>query len=126
MSAGAVTTVVITSRIGEKNIAIAKHTAIIIDVNPVLPPTDIPADEYTLLAGVEFPKTAPIIPAVESESNARPKFGILLSYISPAWLLSAINAPAVSKKATNKKVKITAINSGVKISCKFKNTTPNV
>src|SRR3954471_6148870 len=72
INAGAVTSNVITARIGEKNKAIVKQAAIMTDVKPVLPPTAIPAEDSTLVAGVDVPNIAPIAPAVESASNALP------------------------------------------------------
>src|SRR5699024_1898628 len=84
INAGAVISVVITARIGEKNKAIAKQAAIMTDVNPVLPPTAIPAEDSTLVAGVDVPSIAPTTPAVESASNALPAFGIVLFFMIPA------------------------------------------
>ncbi len=116
MSAGAVTSGVMTDRIGEKSIATPKHAAMITEVKPVRPPTAMPADDSTKDAVVEVPSTAPATADPASASSARPALGILLSFIRPAWLATAISAPAVSKKATNKNVKMTARTSGEDIS----------
>src|SRR5690625_1055222 len=116
--AGAVISVVITARIGEKNKAIAKHAAIITDENPVLPPTAIPAEDSTLEAGADVPSIAPATLSEESSSNALPAFRMVLFFMIPACLLSPLKVQAVSNKATNKNVKITVMSSGVKISCK--------
>src|SRR5699024_11420825 len=70
INAGAVISVVMTARIGEKNKAIAKQVAIITDVKPVLPPTAIPAEDSTLVAGVDVPSIAPATLAEQSASNA--------------------------------------------------------
>ena len=126
INAADVTSTEITLTSGEKNKAIAKHAAITTDVKPVLPPTAMPADDSTLVAGVDVPKIAPITPAAESASNPLPMFGILLSFIIPAWLAKPINAPAVSKKATIKNVKMTVNVCALKMSSKCVNTTPNV
>ncbi len=50
---------------------------------------------------------APAIVARESAVRARPARGSLLSFNSPAWLLTPTRVPAVSKRSTNKKAKIT-------------------
>src|SRR4051812_18200682 len=84
INAAAVTSTEITATSGEKNKAITKQAAITTDVKPVLPPTAIPAEDSTLVAGVDVPKIAPITPAAESASNPAPIFGILLSFIIPA------------------------------------------
>ncbi len=54
------------------------------DVNPVRPPTATPAEDSTLVAGVDVPNIAPTTPADESASSALPMFGILLFFIIPA------------------------------------------
>src|SRR5699024_3473401 len=112
--AGAVISVVITARMGEKNKAIAKQAAIITDVKPVLPPTAIPAEDSTLVAGVDVPSIDSVSLAIESSSIALPVFVMVLFFMNPGWLESTIKAPAVSKKATNKNVKITVMSSVVK------------
>src|SRR5690606_36087224 len=104
ISAGAVTADVITESSGEKNRETANKAAIIIEVNPVLPPAAIPALDSTIAAVVDVPSTAPTVAADESASSARPALGILFSFIKPAWEAIAINEPAVSKKATNRNV----------------------
>ena len=48
--------------------------------------------------------------ANESENNARPARGSLLSFIMPACVATATSVPAVSKKSINKNVKITIKN----------------
>ncbi len=84
INAADVTSTDITETSGEKNKAITKQAAITTDVKPVLPPTAIPAEDSTLVAGVDVPKIAPITPAVESASNPFPIFGISLFFIIPA------------------------------------------
>src|SRR5699024_6339741 len=84
INAGAVISSVITDKIGEKNKATVKHNAILTDVNPVLPPAAIPAEDSTLVAGVDVPSTAPIQAAEESAKRARPILGISLFFIIPA------------------------------------------
>src|SRR5690606_13004743 len=113
---GAVTSSVMTESKGEKNSVIKKQMETIIEVNPVRPPTAIPAVDSTNKAVVDVPKIAPSTPDVESATRAFPALVILLSFIKPVLLATAINAPAVSKKATIKNVKITAMISGEKIS----------
>src|SRR5699024_9583134 len=83
--AGAVISVVITARMSEKNKAITKQAVIITDVKPALPPTAIPAEDSTLVAGVDDPRIAPATLAVESASNALPAFGMVLFFMIPAW-----------------------------------------
>ncbi|MNH32144.1 hypothetical protein D3C79_925640 [compost metagenome] len=56
---------------------------------------------------VDVPKMEPTIVAIESEIKALPARGKRLSFTNPAWFATAINVPALSKKSTNKKVKIT-------------------
>ena len=76
ISAGAVTSGVITDKMGEKNKAMEKQMAITIDVNPVLPPTATPAEDSTNDAVVEVPNIAPATPDAESARRALPAFGI--------------------------------------------------
>ena len=66
INAADVTSTEITLTSGEKNRATTKHAAITTDVKPVFPPTAIPAEDSTLVAGVDVPKIAPITPAAES------------------------------------------------------------
>lgn len=101
--AGAVTSGVTMDKIGEKNKETVKQADITMAVKPVLPPTAIPAEDSTNEAVVDVPKTEPAMVDMESARSAFPALGIWLSFISPAWLAMAINAPAVSKKATNKR-----------------------
>ena len=56
INAAEVTSTEITLTIGEKNKATKKQAAITTDVKPVLPPTAIPAEDSTLVAGVDVPK----------------------------------------------------------------------
>ncbi|SIC67474.1 Uncharacterised protein [Mycobacteroides abscessus subsp. abscessus] len=111
--AGEVTSAVMTPSSGEKNKAMAKHPEMMTEVNPVLPPAAIPELDSIMDAVVEVPRTEPTTVEAESARSARPAFGISLFFISPAWLAMAIRAPAVSKKATNRNVKMTASISGV-------------
>ena len=59
INAADVTSSEITLTSGEKNKATTKQTAITTDVKPVFPPTAIPAEDSTLVAGVDVPKIAP-------------------------------------------------------------------
>ena len=85
-----------------------KRVPVTIAVRPVFPPTAIPAEDSTYAEVGVVPITAP--PNIESESaiKARPIRGILLSFINPASWANPTKVPAVSKKATNKKIKTTA------------------
>ncbi len=55
INAADVTSTEITLTSGEKNNATTKHAAITTDVKPVFPPTAIPAEDSTLVAGVDVP-----------------------------------------------------------------------
>lgn len=118
ISADEVISGVTISNSGEKNKEMIKQIAITTEVNPVRPPTAIPALDSTNAAVVDVPKMEPAMVDKESAKSALPAFGISLFFINPAWLAIPINAPAVSKKATNKNVKITANNSGEKMVCR--------
>ena len=72
INAAEVTSTEITFTSGEKNIATKKQAAMTTDVKPVRPPTAIPADDSTLVAGVDVPKIAPMTPAAESASKPLP------------------------------------------------------
>lgn len=122
--AGAVTSGVTIDSTGEKNKEIIKHAEMTMEVKPVRPPAAIPEDDSTIEAVVDVPSTAPITVDIESARSAFPPLGIWLFFIKPAWLAMAMSAPAVSKKATNKKVKITTSTFGEKMSSKFSKTTP--
>src|SRR5690625_2401714 len=106
INAGAVTSDVTTLNSGEKNNAKMKNPAVTTDAKPVLPPTPTPAEDSTYAVVVEVPTIEPTTVAVESANSALPALGNLLSFIKPAWLATATSVPAVSKKSTNKKVKI--------------------
>src|SRR5699024_7897170 len=124
--AGAVTSGVTTLNNGEKNNASRKNPAVTIDANPVLPPTPTPEVDSTKDVVVDVPKIAPATVAVESANRALPARGNLLSFIKPACVATATSVPAVSKKSTNKNVKITTSICKVKISPKLTNACPNV
>ena len=82
--------------------------------------------DSTYAVVVDVPIIAPATVADESANNALPARGNLLLRINPACVATATNVPAVSKKSTNKKVKITTNICKVKISPKLKNACPNV
>src|SRR5699024_10158646 len=126
INAGAVTSGVITASKGEKNNANKKNPAVTTEANPVRPPTATPDVDSTKEVVVDVPTTDPTTVAAESENNARPARGNLLSFISPACVATATSVPAVSKKSTNKNVKITTSICRVSISPKLINACPNV
>ena len=103
INAGAVTADVITDNTGEKNNANKNNTPVTIAANPVLAPAATPEEDSTYDVTVEVPKIEPTIVAIESEINAFPARGNLLSLTKPAWFATATNVPALSKKSTNKK-----------------------
>src|SRR5690625_2029234 len=126
IKAGAVTSDVTTLNNGEKNNANKKNPAATTAVNPDRPPTPTPAVDSTYAVVVDVPTTAPVTVAAESANNARPARGNLLSFINPACEATATKVPAVSKKSTNKNVKITTSICKVKISPKLAKAFPNV
>src|SRR5699024_6676331 len=107
INAGAVTSDVITANSGEKNKANKKNPAVTTEAKPVLPPTATPEEDSTKDVVVDVPTTEPTTVAAESANNALPARGNLSFFIKPAWLATATNVPALSKKSTNKNVKIT-------------------
>src|SRR5699024_1826626 len=121
INAGAVTSGVTTFNNGEKNNASMKKPAATTAVNPDRPPTPTPAVDSTYAVVVDVPTTAPVTVAAESANKALPARGNLLFFIRPAWLATATNVPAVSKKSTNKNVKITTSICTVKMSTKLAN-----
>ena len=108
ISAGAVTLAVTTARSGEKIMLTPKRIATTTAVRPVRAPIAMPADASTYAAVGVVPMTAP--PSMERESamRARPMRGILPWCMKPACCARPINVPAVSKKATRKKITTTA------------------
>src|SRR5699024_9633977 len=126
INAGAVTSGVITASKGEKNKANKKNPAVTTEAKPVRPPTATPEDDSTNEVVVDVPTTEPTTVAAESANKARPARGNLLSFINPACVATATSVPAVSKKSTNKKVKIMTIICMVKISPKLIKACPNV
>src|SRR5690625_3792153 len=126
MSAGAVTSTVIIDSNGEKKSASKKKPAVTIDANPVRPPTATPEVDSTKDVVVDVPTTEPTTVAAESAKSARPARGNLLFFIKPACVATATSVPAVSKKSTNKNVKMTTSICNVKTSPKLKKACPNV
>src|SRR5690606_831253 len=126
INAGAVTCGVTIAKSGEKNNAKMKNPAVTIDANPVRPPTATPEDDSTNEVVVDVPTTAPTTVEAASANNAFPARGSLLSFIKPACCATATSVPAVSKKSTNKNVKMTTSISSVKMSPKRKIAWPNV
>src|SRR5699024_7912286 len=118
INAGAVTDDVTIANNGEKNNARKKNSDVKTDVKPVRPPTPTPVADSTNAVVVDVPKTAPTTVADESASKALLARGNSLSFIKPAFPATATNVPAVSKKSTNRNVKIIPAISHVKISPK--------
>src|SRR5699024_6243361 len=116
--AGAVTSDVITLNNGEKHKANRKNPAATTAVNPVRPPAPTPAVDTISEVVVDVPKIDPATVAVESANKAFPARGSLLFLIKLACVATATSVPAVSKKSTNKKVKITTSICKVKMSPK--------
>src|SRR5690625_3846013 len=126
IKAGAVTSDVTTLNNGEKNNANKKNPAATTAVNPERPPTPTPAVDSTYAVVVDVPTTAPVTVAAESANKAFPARGNLLSFIRPACVATATKVPAVSKKSTNRKVKITTSIWMVKMSPKLTKALPKV
>ena len=128
ISAGAVTAEVTTDKIGKKNNAKMKHAAVTNEAKPVFAPAATPALDSTKEVVVEVPNTAPTIVAMESETNALPAFGSLPSFTNPAWFATATSVPALSKKSTNKNVRIipTIVVDQNELSPNEEKTAPNV
>lgn len=107
-NAAEVTGAVTTDSNGKKNRESKNNAAVTNDANPVLAPAATPAEDSIYDVVVDVPKMEPTNDAIESANNAFPALGSLLSFIIPAWLATATNVPALSKKSTNKKVKMMA------------------
>src|SRR5699024_8657389 len=75
---------------------------------------------------VDVPTIEPTTVAAESANSAFPARGNFPFFIKPACVATATSLPAVSKKSTNKNVKITTSICNVKISPKLTNACPNV
>ena len=82
--AGVVTALVTTCINGLKNNANKKQQPVTILANPVLAPTATPEVDSIYDVVVVVPNIAPTIVASESENNALPARGSLLSFIIPA------------------------------------------
>src|SRR5699024_44161 len=121
INAGAVTSDVITLNNGEKNNASKKKPAVTTAVKPDRPPAPTPADDSIKDVVVDVPTTAPTTVALESANSAFPARRSLLSFIKPAWVATATNVPAVSKKSTKRNVKSTTSISVLKRSPKCRN-----
>src|SRR3954463_11851210 len=80
IKAGAVTGAVTTDNNGKKKSDKIKNPAVTNDANPVLAPDATPADDSINDVVVDVPSTAPTVVAIESEINARPARGSLLSF----------------------------------------------
>ncbi len=110
ISAGAVTagTSVTTASSGENSRVTRNSAAVVTEVNPVRPPALTPAEDSMYEVVVEVPATAPPMVATASETRARLPLGSLPSSpIRPAWVVTPISVPAVSKKSTNSIVNTT-------------------
>ena len=108
MSAGAVTFAVTTARSGEKIMLTPKKIATTTAVRPVRAPIAMPAEASTYAAVGVVPMTAPASMERESAMSARPMRGILPLCMKPACCARPMSVPAVSKKATRKKMTTTA------------------
>ena len=97
----------------------AKRTATVTAVNPVLPPSLIPAPDSIYEVVFDVPAKAPTVVATESAKTALPIPSTLPSLSTfPVRLATEVNVPAVSKKSTNKKAKATPIKPDVAIRLK--------
>src|SRR5699024_684532 len=124
--AGVVTSEVTTLNSGEKNNARMKNPAATTAVNPERPPAPTPAVDSIYDVVVDVPNIDPVTVAAESANNAFPARGNLLFFIKPACVATATSVPAVSKKSTNKNVKMTRSICVVNKSPKCANAWPNV
>ena len=107
IKAGAVTAGVITDNNGKKNSDNKNKIPVTIAAKPVRAPAATPAVDSTKEVVVDVPKIAPATIASESANKPFPARGNVLPFMIPACLVTATSVPAVSKKATNKKVRIT-------------------
>ena len=76
--------VYVTDKSGEKNRPNKKKIPVVTAVSPERPPTAIPAEDSTYAPTGEVPSNDPANIAVESDANAFPTRGILLSFMKPA------------------------------------------
>ena len=99
----------------------ANNAATVTAVNPVLPPSLIPAPDSIYDVVFEVPARAPTVVATESASNALSIPSTSPSSLTfPVRLATDVKVPAVSKKSTNRKANATPINPAVKIKLKSK------
>jgi hypothetical protein len=97
------------------------------ELKPVRPPEPTPAADSMYEVVVEVPRVAPPIVAMASETSGRLPPGNEPSFSSsPAWLVTAISVPAVSKKSTNSIVNTTRAISRVNSSENAPNAAPKV
>ena len=102
-NAGAVAKAGIAIKIGDKNRAIMKRTAIVIAVRPVLPPSDTPDALSTYDVVVDTPKHAPAVVATASAIKAPLIRGNFPSESSIfAFDETPTNVPNVSKISTKR------------------------
>ena len=95
---------------GANTIEIKNRNPVTNDVSPVLPPAATPEDDSTNVVVVDVPKTAPDVVAMASANNAGLILGSLPSLSkNPAFELTPIKVPNVSKRSTNKNAQITTI-----------------
>ncbi len=127
ISAGAVTSTVITASNGEKNNASKKNPAVTTEANPDLPPTPTPAVDSTNDVVVDVPTIEPTTVADASANNALPARGNI-SYLSLVLPVSQQQRAFLlyQRNSTNKNVKMTTSISNVKISPKLIIACPNV
>src|SRR5699024_5846933 len=115
MRAGAVTYDVIMFKSGEKNSERRKNPAATTTGNHDGTPTATPTVDSIYAVVVDVPSNDPKTVPDASANKALPARGSLLFFINPAGLATATSVPAVSKKSTKIKVKITTSISTVKI-----------
>ena len=108
ISTGAVACVGIDVNIGAKNNASKNINPVVIAVNPVLPPSPIPAALSTYDVTVDVPSNAPTVVAIESESSACLTLG---NFPSSSNILpfdaTPTKHPTVVNKSINKNVSTT-------------------
>ena len=107
-NAGPVAAAGIARNSGPKNSDSRKQIAITTAVNPVLPPTAIPAILSTYVVVVDVPRQAPAVVATASAISMFPIPSTLPSLSTIfAFIETPSTVPTVSKKSTNKNVKTT-------------------
>ena len=95
---------------GAKNMESRNRIPVVRAVRPVFPPAAIPADDSTNVVVVDVPRTAPAVVATASAMRAGLIEGSLPSLsISPAFVLTPMRVPRVSKRSTKRNANITTM-----------------